>query len=250
MARLQILELPEGTDDERPPFVLVVDECPPQRVVLGTGSAPRDPWQEVAERIGARGVIVTPETVEIPANEVPVGPDGYPIRLRVEADLDGFREQIADAQAEARRKLSASETLGHKLLQRAEIAEDVTAQTKSLMERRTRTLRERAEAAEAGRVAADNMLRAVCEVFGGPHQDPVVKARETLARAERAERSERDLLTLIEESRSRDVEHMDAVTNALGLDRLRDWGEIVTALRAYRAAAELYAEVRPTKGGE
>ncbi|WP_206739492.1 hypothetical protein [Streptomyces sp. L2] len=45
----------------------------------------------------------------------------------------------------------------------------------------------RAEQAEAGRLAADNMLRAVCEVFGGPHQDPIVKARETLARAERAE---------------------------------------------------------------
>ena len=45
----------------------------------------------------------------------------------------------------------------------------------------------RAEQAEAGRIAADNMLRAVCAVFGGPHQDPIVKARETLRRAERAE---------------------------------------------------------------
>jgi hypothetical protein len=46
---------------------------------------------------------------------------------------------------------------------------------------------ERAERAEAGRVAADNMLRAVCAVFGGPHKDPVVEARETLERAERTE---------------------------------------------------------------
>ncbi|MFG3090656.1 hypothetical protein ACGGAI_23830 [Streptomyces antibioticus] len=45
----------------------------------------------------------------------------------------------------------------------------------------------RVEQAEAGRLAADNMLRAVCDVFGGPHQDPIVKARETLARAEQAE---------------------------------------------------------------
>jgi hypothetical protein len=98
MARLQILELPEGTDDARPPFVLVVDECPPQRVILGMDHGPvRDYWHDVAERIGARGVIVTAETVEIPANEVSIGPDGYPVRLRVEADLDGFHEQVADA---------------------------------------------------------------------------------------------------------------------------------------------------------
>ncbi|MFI1371315.1 hypothetical protein ACH4UY_04795 [Streptomyces longwoodensis] len=49
------------------------------------------------------------------------------------------------------------------------------------------TWRERADQAEAGRVAADNMLREVCAVFGGPHVDPILKARETLARAERAE---------------------------------------------------------------
>jgi hypothetical protein len=51
-----------------------------------------------------------------------------------------------------------------------------------------RTNEERAEQAEAGRIAADNMLRAVCASLGvGPDVDPVVKARETLARAERAE---------------------------------------------------------------
>jgi hypothetical protein len=97
MARLQILELPEGVDDARAPFVLVVDQCVPQRVVLGPkqGGAV-DHWQLLADRIGARGVIVTPETLEIPANEVSIGPDGYPVRLRVEADLDGFRAQIAE----------------------------------------------------------------------------------------------------------------------------------------------------------
>src|SRR5690606_9961572 len=82
------------------------------------------------------------------------------------------------------------------------------------------------------------------------HADPVVKARETLARAVRAERSERNLVTLLGESRRSDVERMDQVTDALGLDRLRDWGEIVRALRAYRAASELYAETRPAAGGE
>jgi hypothetical protein len=220
MARLQILELPEGTDDVRPPYVLVVDETTPQRVVIGMdqGAVP-DYWQRVADAIGARGVIVTAETVEIPANDVSV-------EFR-----EGLQQHLGEMYETARRSLSESETLGHKLLQRAEIAEAVTAQTKGLLERRTRTLRERAEQAEAGRVAADNMLRAVCEVFGGPHQDPVMKARETLARAENAEAK---LQALAEAQQRELVERMDAITDALGLDRLRDWDEIVSAIKRQR----------------
>ncbi|WP_282790921.1 hypothetical protein [Streptomyces sp. CC224B] len=69
MARLQILELPEGSSDDRPPFVLVVDESMPQRILLGFDNPIRDYWQDIADKIGARAVIVTPETVEIPAND-------------------------------------------------------------------------------------------------------------------------------------------------------------------------------------
>lgn len=235
MARLQILELPEGTDDSRPPFVLVVDESVPQRVILGMDHGyVGDYWQSVAAQIGARGVIVTPETVEIPANDV---------SAEVRA---GLQESVEDVYESARQSLSESETLGHQLLQRAENAE---GRARAMEVQRDHAHR-RAKEAEAGRVAADNALRAVCEVFGGPDRDPVVKARETLARAVRAERSERDLVELIGESRRSDVERMDQVTDALGLDRLRDWDEIVTALRAYRASADLYAETRPEKGGE
>lgn len=71
MARLQILELPSGLDDARAPFVLVVDETMPDRVIIGfDGSRPVDRWGVLAEQIGARGVVVTSETVEIPANEL------------------------------------------------------------------------------------------------------------------------------------------------------------------------------------
>src|SRR3954465_355324 len=69
MARLQILELPAGPDDARPPFVLVVDQTVPQRAVLSSDTSWRDPWQALADKIGARGVIVPPDTVEIPAND-------------------------------------------------------------------------------------------------------------------------------------------------------------------------------------
>jgi len=70
MARLQILELPEGSGDDRPPFVLVVDECAPQRYILGMDSTWQDHWQRVADKIGAQGVIVTPDTINIPANDL------------------------------------------------------------------------------------------------------------------------------------------------------------------------------------
>ncbi|MGX1254200.1 hypothetical protein RKD48_006711 [Streptomyces ambofaciens] len=88
MARLQILELPEGSSDDRPPFVLVVDQCVPQRVALGATAAFGDYWQDLADRIGARGVIVTPETVDIPANDT----SGYlapPAKQELVVELNG-----------------------------------------------------------------------------------------------------------------------------------------------------------------
>lgn len=107
MARLQILELPEGTDDDRPPFVLVVDQCMPQRVVLGLDTSWQDHWQELADKIGAQGVIVTPDTIDIPANEITLSDvaDGNVVRIRVEPDLEGFTDtviaEVAKAQVEA-----------------------------------------------------------------------------------------------------------------------------------------------------
>lgn len=198
MPRLQILELPEGTSDERAPFVLVVDQCADRWV-----SRPGDGdqlisarWQETADAIGAQGVIVTAETVEIPANDVSA-------EFR-----EGLQEYLGEMYEPARQSLSESETLGHRLLQRAEQAEAVTAHTKGLMERHTRIFRDRAEQAEA-------KLQAFAEAH-----------------------------------RREDLDRMDDVTDALGLDRLRDWGEIVPALRAYRAAAEHIGSRGTPTGGE
>jgi len=127
---------------------------------------------------------------------------------------------------------------------------------------------QRAEQTEAGRLAADNMLRAVCAVFGGPHQDPIVKARETLARAEKAEAAldrVRDVLnsayrTMVHDSRDWARDRRDAWLYAILVgwicedDHAHDdlcmgdeplietaqrhgWDEeTVTRLRAYRAA--------------
>ncbi|MGW4028240.1 hypothetical protein ACWEFL_02790 [Streptomyces sp. NPDC004838] len=147
MARLQILELPEGAADERAPFVLVIDEYTPQRVLLG--GAQTDPWREhwegVAARTGARAVLVFSERVDIPANAlrggiIEAGLFPESTSVSVEADTSRFEQALAEA------------------------------------------------GQAAGRV--------------GPVQ--------------------------------REVEHMDAVTTALGFDRLRDWGEIVEAIKTRR----------------
>ncbi len=104
MARLQILELPtverpDGTEET--PFVLVVDQYEYQRYVLGADQeAPVSEWEGVAEKIGARQVLVFNETVDIPANETPVDPDGHPLKIRVEGDFEQFHEQV---QAEIRK---------------------------------------------------------------------------------------------------------------------------------------------------
>jgi len=71
MARLQILELPEGANDDRPPFVLVVDQYVPQRYILGSDQPePVDQFESIAKKIGARAVLVFEEAVDIPANDL------------------------------------------------------------------------------------------------------------------------------------------------------------------------------------
>lgn len=69
MARLQILELPSGSGDDRPPFVLVIDEAatgPDGELLIKAAD-----YIEAREHIGACDVFVFEETVEIPANEPP-----------------------------------------------------------------------------------------------------------------------------------------------------------------------------------
>jgi hypothetical protein len=91
MVRLQILQLP--SDDTAKPFVLVVDQCVPQRIALGPDAPFRDYWQDLAQQIGARGVIVTPETVDIPAIDAPL--DAVPGRSRMARDADRLASRKA-----------------------------------------------------------------------------------------------------------------------------------------------------------
>lgn len=69
MARLQILELPEGSGDDRPPFILVVDQVPTDEAAFDALRRDLNDG-DLAEKIGARAVLVFEETIDIPANDL------------------------------------------------------------------------------------------------------------------------------------------------------------------------------------
>ncbi|MYY79775.1 MULTISPECIES: hypothetical protein [unclassified Streptomyces] len=106
MARIQILELPmvHVGDFSETPFLLIIDQVDDET------AADIARWpDDIATRTGARHVLCFRETVDIPANDMPVDPDGYPDKFRIEPDFETFREQvheeIAKAQAELARAL-------------------------------------------------------------------------------------------------------------------------------------------------
>lgn len=108
MARLQILELPSGAGDERPPFILVIDQATEQFVAGVTANS-----TDIAAAVGARTVCVFEETVEIPANDTTAylsseGGDGTTVgavHVRVEPDFEQFRQQVQDEILRTRDKL-------------------------------------------------------------------------------------------------------------------------------------------------
>lgn len=97
MTRLQILELPEGAGDDRPPFILVVDQTELQRIALGPEQDTWvSQWERIAREVGARTAIVTTETIEIPANDPlpPVEPQTS-VQLDIRAgDQDAVAESL------------------------------------------------------------------------------------------------------------------------------------------------------------
>ncbi|WP_327222994.1 hypothetical protein OG229_02300 [Streptomyces platensis] len=105
MARLQILELPEGAGDDRPPFALVIDQYEPPPY---PGEPEPSPFDGIAEKIGARAILVFEETIDIPANEIPVDPGGYPIKVHVEGEFEKFREQVQAEVAKAQAELKGT----------------------------------------------------------------------------------------------------------------------------------------------
>jgi hypothetical protein len=90
VARLQILQLPEGAGDDRPPYVLVIDEAatgPDGKLLIKAVD-----FVEAREATNARDVFIFEETVTIPANDVLPLP-----LLSTEADdVDAIDPELAD----------------------------------------------------------------------------------------------------------------------------------------------------------
>lgn len=110
MARLQILELPEGTGDDRPPFILVIDQVPTDEA--GFDALRRDIGtpDDLVERIGAHAVLVFEDTIDLPANDVPLDENGHPLFLKVhiEGEWEKFRAQAEEEIRSIQRRTAAS----------------------------------------------------------------------------------------------------------------------------------------------
>lgn len=83
MARLQILELPteHHGDDMVTPFILVVDQWPD--TLTASEPALLAAWKKMAEEAGARTILLTEDTIDIPAN------DTQPSGTQWELTVDG-----------------------------------------------------------------------------------------------------------------------------------------------------------------
>lgn len=172
MARLQILELPEGAGDERPPFALVVDQVDDE----AADEIARWP-DDIASRMGARQVLCFGGTIDIPANEI--ARQVEPL-FRVN-DSEGDQEILR--LTEERDELHAEIGLAHGQLHSAALS-----------------------------------------AIRGKHAN----IRELIGRAEQAE-AELDV-------RKRVAKEQKAVLlDALGMDRVRDWDDIVNSARGLRA---------------
>lgn len=187
MPRLQILELPEGADDQRPPFALVIDQA--DDAIRDSLAVTESPLADgLVTKLGARAVLVFDTTVDIPANQVPVGPDGLPVRFRVEADFQPFREQV------------------------------------------------RAEATAASNVVAG--ARYASETYGNGVQSGAPSCRYCGADCTDGRSWDggiRYACARCADWRAKLNDHKRRLTDALGMDRLRDWDDIVNAARGLRS---------------
>ncbi|CAL9597234.1 hypothetical protein [Streptomyces sp. enrichment culture] len=116
MPRIQILPLPEGAADERPPFALVIDQADEtitQSLAYGVAydsdNGQRPLREALKADLGARAILVFEDTIEIPANDVSAYiPSAVNLRIEDLADADSaelaehLNRRIELAQARSR----------------------------------------------------------------------------------------------------------------------------------------------------
>lgn len=108
MARIQILELPEGLDDDRPPFMLIIDQVDEAETATLATDLSR---QALAQDVGARTVAVFRQTIDIPDNYLPAAEGGATVgkvHVKVVPDLTDFRAQVEEAAHDAQQRLTTA----------------------------------------------------------------------------------------------------------------------------------------------
>lgn len=102
MPRIQILPLPEGASDERPPFAVVIDQA--EDVILhslaygvayDSEHGQRPLREALKDELGTRAILVFQETIEIPANDVSAYATPSMV-VRIEGDADSGSADLAD----------------------------------------------------------------------------------------------------------------------------------------------------------
>ncbi|WP_435279355.1 hypothetical protein [Streptomyces sp. 1222.5] len=90
MARLQILQLPEGAGDDRPPFILVIDDISDSETERFLAS--REATDGIAKKIGAQAVVAFHGmTCDIPYDGAARGGQGSEVIERLKTDLEEAR---------------------------------------------------------------------------------------------------------------------------------------------------------------
>jgi hypothetical protein len=256
MARLQILELPEGSGDDRPPFVLVVDQVPrdePAFEALRRDLADND----IAPRIGARAVLAFEETIDIPANDTTAylqqvaeetgATIGKIISAYTAQTLADERTDITrDMYQLAKWKQKLADALG---IDRASKWDDIcttAAEFRSELIRsenaRDRLRQDRDEARswarhgyEIGQKHCGWTDRGVAPTWLTEDWPNSFDACEHLKRAAELEETEVVRKRVAAECKA-------ALTDALGMDRTRDWDDIRNTAAGLRKQRDLQSE--------
>lgn len=236
MARLQILQLPEGAGDDRPPFVLVVDQHQPLRYMLVDDQEPQTvgEFADVAEQIGARSVLVFQETVNIPAN------DALPLPL-----LSVRRDQTAEL-------IDAHEQTRLALCDAFLLSLDTTwaqiVETAGQRQREVAGLYRKFDA-QAGLIAVDPKVVSLARKALGIDltvacPSDVEGALFTACRElEKSEAARGHLRKELDEApKAGQDQRKAALANALGMDPLRDWDDIYNAAAGLRRDRDIQAE--------
>lgn len=236
MARLQILQLPEAADDERPPFALIIDQ-----VTYDEGGQFADGTESLnafALKAGARAsAVFHGVAVDLPAN----APASLPLMSAEMEVVDVIDPKLADlvlktvgielasggvpldeALRNACRQLEKSEAAREHLRRRIDRAEKRCEELRAESLRRGKVKLDYAERVRQLETAIRRALD-ICGDQGSDVQDilrPVLEAAQD------------DLLS-----------RRDALLDALGLDRTRDWDDIVNVASGLRKGRDARAAV-------